>query len=278
MTLLGRGLLYLSLTGLIGAASIGLFLLRRQDPPTRTHRWLLYMGSLGVVALVLQGAGQFAAFRDPFAPWQEDLGLLLSTDWGRNWMIALGGFVLLVLAVLWIGARSAVLLLPLVLALYPPFSGHAAASGDWTTAALIADWIHVVAAGLWLGALAGLLYLGRDASQPPLVQALGRFSVQARLSVAALLLSGAFASWLHLPGPTALVETSWGRLLGLKLILVVVMLGLGAYNWRRLSPRAYQPGGGATLVRAAWGEVALGVLILGVTAALAGTSPPQGLP
>lgn len=277
MTLLGRGLLYLSLAGLIGASSIGLFLLRSPDPPARINRWLLYTGAMGLLALALLGVGQFVAFRDPFAPWQEDLGLLLSTDWGRNWMIAVGGFVLLVLAVLWIGARSAVLLLPLVLALYPPFSGHAAASGDWTTAAMVADWLHVVAAGLWLGALAGLLYLGRDASEPPLVQALGHFSVQARLSVAALVLSGAFASWLHLPGPAALVETSWGRLLGLKLLLVVTMLALGAYNWRRLSPRAHEPGGGATLVRAALGEVMVGVLVLAVTAVLAGTSPPLGL-
>ncbi len=277
MSLLGRGLLYLSLTGLIGASSIGLFLLRRQDPRVRTNRWLMYMAVLGLLALALLGVGQFVAFRDPFAPWQEDLGLLLSTDWGRNWMIVVGGFVLLFFAVLWIGARPSVLLLPLALALYPPFSGHAAASGDWTTAAVVADWVHVVAAGLWLGALVGLLYLGRDASTPPLVQALGRFSVQARLSVAALLLSGVFASWLHLPRLADLVETTWGRLLGLKLLLVVVMLGLGAYNWRRLSPRADEPGGAATLVRAAWGEVLVGILILSVTAVWAGTAPPQVL-
>ncbi len=278
MSLLGRGLLYLSLTGCIGASSIGLVLLRGADPSVRIHRWILVMGSLGLVSLALLGAGQFAAFRDPFAPWQEDLGLLLSTDWGHNWMIAVAGFVLLVLAVLWIGARSPVLLLPLALALYPPFSGHAAASGDWTTAALLADWVHVVAAGLWLGALAGLLYLGRNSSEPPLVRALGQFSLQARMSVAALLLSGAFASWLHLPDPGALVETPWGRMLGLKLLLVSAMLVLGAYNWRRLSPRVDEPGGPATLVRAAWGEVLVGVLVLSATAVLAGTATPESLP
>jgi copper transport protein len=236
------------------------------------------MGVLGVVALALLGAGQFAAFRDPFSPWQEDLGLLLSTDWGRSWLLALGGFGLLVGGALWLGARRIVLLLPLVLALYPPFSGHAAASGDWTAAAILADWIHVVAAGFWLGALAGLLYLGRDASEPPLVQVLGRFSMQARLSLAALVLSGSFASWLHLPGPRALVETPWGRLLGLKLLLVGATMALGAYNWRRLSPRVREPGGPARLVRAAWGEVIVGVLVLTATAVLATTAPPERLP
>jgi putative copper export protein len=278
MSLLGRGLLYLSLTGLLGASAIGFVLLRSRDPGVRLTRWSVLMGVLGLVALALLGAGQFAAFRDPFAPWREDLGLLLSTDWGRTWLLALGGFVLVVAGALWLGARRTVLFLPLVLALYPPFSGHAAASGDWTVAAILADWAHVVAAGFWLGALAGLLYLGRDASEPPLVQALGRFSVQARLSLAALVLTGGFASWLHLPGPRALLETTWGRLLSVKLVLVGATMALGAYNWRRLSPRVGEPGGAARLVRTAWGEVLVGVLVLTLTAVLASTAPSERLP
>lgn len=278
MSLLGRGLLYAALTGLLGASAIGLVLRRSPDPGVRLTRWSVLMGVLGVVALALLGAGQFAAFRDPFAPWREDLVLLFSTDWGRSWLLALAGFVLVVVGALWLGARRSVLLLPFVLALYPPFSGHAAASGDWTAVAILADWAHVVAAGFWLGALAGLLYLGRDASEPPLVQVLGRFSMQARLSLAALVLSGSFASWLHLPGPRALLETPWGRLLGLKLLLVGATMALGAYNWRRLSPRVREPGGPARLVRAAWGEVIVGVLVLTATAVLATTAPPERLP
>lgn len=278
MSLLGRGLLYLSLTGLTGASAVGLVLLGRDELGVRMNRWLLLMGFLGLLALGLLGAGQFAAFRDPFAPWAEDLGLLLSTDWGRNWWIAVGGFGVLIVAVFWTGARAPVLLLPLALAFYPAFSGHAAASGEWTTAAIVADWVHLVAAGFWLGALAGLLYLGRHASEPPLLQALSRFSAQARLSVVALILTGAFASWLHLPGPGALVETAWGRLLGLKLLLVALVLGLGAYNWRRLTPRVRDAGGGRALIRAAWGEVLVGVLVLSATAVLAGTAPPEALP
>lgn len=277
MSLLGRGLLYLSLTGSIGASAVGFVLLGPRDMGVRMNRWLLVMGFAGLLALGLLGAGQFAAFRDPFTPWQEDLGLLLSTDWGRNWWLAVGGFTILVLSVLWIGARPAVLLLPLLLAVYPALSGHAAASGEWTAAAVAADWIHVVAAGFWLGALAGLLYLGRNATRPPLLEALNRFSWQARVSVAALVLTGAFASWLHLPGPEALVATGWGRLLGLKLLLVALALALGAYNWRRLSPRAGEAGGGRALIRAAWGEVLVGILVLSATAVLTGTAPPEAL-
>lgn len=278
MSMLGRGLLYLSLIGLVGATSVGVVLRRTPDPGVRLTRWSVAMAVVGLSALALLGAGQYLAFRDPFAPWQEDLRLLLSTDWGRNWMLAIGGYVLLILTALWLGARPAVLLLPLALALYPPFSGHAAASGEWTSLAMLADWVHVVAAGLWLGALGGLLYLGRNASEPPLLQVLGRFSVQARLSVSALVLTGVFASWLRLPGLRSLVEEPWGRVLGVKLLLVAGMLALGAYNWRRLSPRRKEPGGGAELVRVAWAEVFVGVLVLATTAVLTGTAPPEGTP
>ena len=277
MSLLGRGLLYLSLTGSIGASAVGFVLMDPRDLGVRMNRWLLFTGFLGILALGLLGAGQFATFRDPFAPWQEDLGLLLSTDWGRNWWMAVAGFTVLVLSVLWVGARRAVLVLPLLLALYPALSGHAAASGEWSTAAVAADWIHVLAAGFWLGALAGLLYLARNASRPPLLDALHRFSLQARISVTALILTGAFASWLHVPGPEALVVTPWGRLLVLKLGLVALVLMLGAYNWRRLSPRVGEAGGGRALIRAAWGEVLVGILVLSATAVLSGTAPPEAI-
>jgi hypothetical protein len=48
-------------------------------------------------------------------------------------------------------------------------------------------------------------------------------------------------------------------------------------NGLRLT-RTDEPGGPATLVRAAWGEVLVGVLVLSATAVLAGTAPPESLP
>ena len=274
MLTLGRGLLYLALTGLIGGASIRLVLMRDADPGVRLARFMILLAGVAGVGLLLLGAGQLVAFRDPYAPLTEDLGILLSTPWGRNWLLAVGGVALLLVALFWQGVKAPALVVCLLLAAYPPLSGHAAAVEGWTTAALLADGLHVVAAGSWLGALAGLLYLGRTASTPPLLEVLGRFSVQARWSVTALVLTGAFASWLHLPAPQALLTSEWGRTLVLKLVLVSLMMGLGAWNWRRLSPRLEEEGGGAALVRASWGEVGVGILVLVVTAVLSGTSPP----
>ncbi|MEJ2540636.1 MAG: CopD family protein [Gemmatimonadota bacterium] len=278
MSLLGRGLLYMSLTGLIGGASIRLVLLRHRDPGVRLNRFMAFLAMAGILALSLLGIGQFSAFRDPFAPWQEDALMLLTTPWGRRWILASAGFVVLLVLVLWQGVGVATLLLPFALALYPPLTGHAAASGDWTAAALTADWIHLVAAGSWLGALSGLLYLGRHASEKPLIHALARFSLQARWSVAALLLTGSFASWLHLTGPGDVVGSPWGRILGLKLLLVAGMMALGAWNWRRLTPGLAEEGGRSALIRASWVEVFLGMLVLITTAVLTGTAPPESMP
>lgn len=274
MLTLGRGLLYLALTGLIGGASIRLALMRDMDPGVRLARFMILLAAVGGVGLLLLGAGQLVAFRDPFAPLTEDLGILLSTPWGRHWLFAVGGVILLLVVLFWQGVTAPALILCLLLAGYPPLSGHAAAVEGWTTAALLADGIHVVAAGSWLGALAGLLYLGRTATTPPLLRVLGRFSVQARWSVTALVLTGAFASWLHLPTPQALLTSSWGRILVLKLVLVSLMMGLGAWNWRTLTPRLEEPGGASALVRASWGEAGIGLLVLAVTAVLTGTAPP----
>jgi putative copper resistance protein D len=271
---LGRGLLYLALTGLIGGASLRLVLMRDADPGVRLARFLILLAAVAGVALLLLGAGQLVAFRDPYAPLTEDVGILLSTPWGRNWLFAVGAVALLLVALFWQGVKAPALILCLLLAGYPPVSGHAAAVESWTGAALLADGLHVVAAGAWFGALAGLLYLGRTASTPPLLRVLGRFSVQARWSVTTLVLTGAFASWLHLPTPQALLTSSWGRILVLKLVLVSLMMGLGAWNWRRLTPRLEEPGGASALVRASWAEVGIGVLVLVVTAVLSGTSPP----
>lgn len=274
MMALARGLLFLSLVGLTGAASVRLVLLRYDPVEDRLERFMVLTAVLGLGAMLLLAVGQFTAFRDPFAPWLEDLLLLFSTSWGTIWMAAAAGFLVLTVLLLWQGPRVPVLLLPLLLALYPPFAGHAAGTEGWAPATLVADWLHVVAAGSWLGALAALLYLGRGMTEHPLLHALARFSVQARWSVTALVLTGGFASWIHLPTPQALLLEPWGRVLVVKLVLVMAMMALGARNWRTLTPDIGTPEGDAALVRASRGEALLGILVLAVTAVLTGTSPP----
>jgi len=66
----------------------------------------------------------------------------------------------------------------------------------------------------------------------------------------------------------ALRETAYGQRLLLKLVLLVVLLGIGTYNWRVLRPLLGGRGASRRLLRASLIELTMAVLILGVTASL----------
>ena len=81
----------------------------------------------------------------------------------------------------------------------------------------------------------------------------------------------------------ALIETGYGRAVLIKFVLLVaILIPIGAYNRRRSVPRLKRiaaggepPGrAGLLLRRALRAEVALLVVVLGVTAALASYAPP----
>lgn len=233
--------------------------------------------ALALGALVLLGWAQLSAFRDPFVHWTEDAALLLQSSWGTRWMAAVAAAAAALAAAAFRPLRPALLPLTLALAAYPALSGHAAGVEPWTAAAVVSDWLHVLAAGTWMGALGVLLLSGRGSvpAAAPLVLNLQRFSLLARASVAVLVVTGGAASWLHLPGVSALWDHPYGRILAVKIVLVVALMGLGAWNWRVLSPDVHTDRGAARLLRASRAEVALGVLVLGLTAWLTGTAPPS---
>ena len=72
----------------------------------------------------------------------------------------------------------------------------------------------------------------------------------------------------------ALRDTAYGQRLLLKLGLLVVLLAVGAYNWRVVRPTLGTRGSSRRLVRAAALELAIAVIILAVTASL--VSMPTG--
>lgn len=252
------------------------------------------------VALLLVLARQLVDFRDPFEPWGAEARLLLGgTPWGTRWLMAGGGAVVAVVG-LHLAARQVrgawpvATLAVLALGAYPALSGHAAGGAlRWLT--IPADTLHVWAAGTWMGGLALVLLLERGARRhreramtgdetaipaedpeassllPVLVR---RFSRVAIAAVATLAVTGAFASWLHVGSLGGLAATPYGRLLLLKLLLVMMVLGLGALNFRVLAPRLGSAGGAEALRRAAWVELVLANVVLAVTAVLVRTPQP----
>ena len=161
--------------------------------------------------------------------------VLTHTHFGTVWIAR---FALLALALVLAagssrGSRTGSLGVALAIALTTTLTGHAADWGDLTLSAGI-DWVHVVATTAWTGGLMALaLAVLREARRWPLAVLSGcmrRFSRLAGCCVAAVVVTGLYNAWAQLPGLTALVTTSYGRVLLVKLLLFLGLLWWGALN------------------------------------------------
>jgi len=261
------------------------------DPPgARLREEAARVGQMGglllMLGLSLFFVRQLIEFRDPFSAWVDEATLLLGTSWGRSWMVA-GVASVVGVASLSVARRRDHgwrIATPIVLALgaFPALTGHAAAEERFRALYILADVAHVWGAGAWIGGLAVVLWLewrsssgaeSRASLLPALVPA---FSTVAIGAVGALVVTGTFASWTHLPSPGALFTTTYGRLLAAKLGLVALVLALGARNFRVLTPRLGTEGGNRAMRRSALFELAVAQIVLIVTALLVRTSPMGG--
>jgi putative copper export protein/mono/diheme cytochrome c family protein len=178
-------------------------------------------------------------------------GVLLGTRYGIVWLVRVG--IIVVLAGLIFAehrTRSNDLpALPLIFAaalvMALAFSGHAAAGeGIWLVAQLAAYAMHLLAAGVWLGGLLALvLFLGwlrrADPSwtQAALKETTRRFSFLGLACVTVLLLTGVFNAWTLVGALPPLVGTTYGKLLLIKLALLLPLLGVAAINLLKFKPR-----------------------------------------
>ncbi len=168
------------------------------------------------------------------------------------------------------------------------FAGHGAEGlGSDQNIHLAADILHLNAAGLWLGALVPLalllVHLRRSHRENWVVAAAaagGRFSTLGILAVGILLVSGTINAAFLLGGMHSLIDTAYGRLLLLKIVLFAAMVSLAAINRQRLLPRLSTHSGVDLasrsvdqLVRSALAEIALGVAII-LVIGLLGIMPP----
>ncbi len=249
-------------------------------------------GLILMIGFAATFARQLIAFRDPFVPISEDVDLLLSTDWGTAWRwasaLAVAAVVSFALAgpgrglrrVSWEIGLAAVV----ALGVFPALSGHAA-SGDPRWLSQTASVAHVWGAGLWIGGL-GMLVATLGLARSTLTgdgstvhRLTLAFSPVALAGVALLLPSGSIASLQHLEGPTDLWTTAWGRWLSVKLLVVLGVLALGAWNWRVATARTAADSGpdrasaASRLRRTASVELVLAHLALLATALLTRTNP-----
>ncbi len=176
------------------------------------------------------------------------------------------------------------------LCLTPALAGHAS-TVDPSALLTPANFLHVSAMSVWVGGVATFLLAVPAATRrlqaaertPLLASVVARFSTVAILAVAALVGSGIGQAIPELESLSDFTQTAFGRALLAKIVLLVALLALGAWNRQRARPQlarlaeSHEPPGrsGALLRRSLRAEALLMVAVLGVTAALVSYAPPS---
>ncbi len=151
-----------------------------------------------------------------------------------------------------------------------------------------ADALHVAAGAVWLGGVVGLALVLAPSAHVDARRAgvtVARFSALGAWVVLALAVTGTVLGWRILGTLDALVSTTYGRTLLVKVGVALVLVGIAAWNRYRLVPEVAGPGGAgaaggttATTARRRLGrtvavEAALLVLVLAATGVLVSRSP-----
>ncbi len=204
--------------------------------------------------------------------------------WGERWMPQV---VVTIMATLSAGVirlypdRGWQLLALAVLGLMVtlPMTGHAMALPDHIALVMTLQPLHGLAAGVWLGTLgcivAAFVVLRRPGGSDVLVSLVHAFSPVAVGAVAMLLATGIATAYLYMGDWDGLLTSTWGKLLVLKTLLVLLTCLLGAYHWRLLLPRLGTARAIAALGRTARLELALAAAVLLVTSVLVHLPKPH---
>jgi copper transport protein len=100
------------------------------------------------------------------------------------------------------------------------------------------------------------------------------FSPVALSGAAVAGLTGVVSALLHFASVSQLWSTAYGRTLLIKLALLLLVAGIGFYNWRFVLPSLHGAESPSRLRRSAGTELATGAVVLLVTAVLVALSPP----
>ncbi|NWF71224.1 MAG: copper chaperone PCu(A)C [Chloroflexi bacterium] len=249
-SMLIRWINLLSLSLGIGSLAFWIFVWKPAVPQGQpdVERWMrriiwsgwVLMGLAGIFMLLLQvavaaGISVLDAVTNPALS-----AVLSGSRYGQVWLarlvlwLGLGG-------VLWLARREpwlywVALILGCLMLLTNSLYSHASAMQQDTFLAIVSDWLHLTATALWMGGLIQFfVVIGTAKRQLGSITALlgdlvGHFSNFARVTVAALMISGMYAAWLQVGSVEALVTTVYGQALFIKLVLVAPLLAISAVN------------------------------------------------
>lgn len=281
---------------LLGAPAFALALVAGEAERRAFDAWLgrgLVVAAVGALAsgvawLDLDAAIMGGAWSDALDP-QTLATVLFDTLFGHAWCWHLGLAAVLLVVVLAMPRHKSVLALLVVLAAAHvatlAWAGHAVMHRR--SLAIVVQAVHLLAGALWLGSLPALHHVVRRARrddwagwEAPLRAVLPLYSDAGTVAVALILLTGIYNSLSLLHGVASFAVTPYGRVLLVKIFLVLPMIWVAAGNRYVLMPQiAASPAGAgpaaplSRLVRAVAAEQVLGVLILAAVSVL-GLLPP----
>lgn len=205
---------------------------------THIRRLTVIFANLGLIATVigfsLGGAALTGDVRGMIDP--EMLGLLWSTAVGSALAYRLAGLILILLGLMlgragmWMSAIGA----GLTLWSFTTVGHISSREVVWLDALLL---IHLIALALWIGILTPLKRLADTGTAQETADLGHRFGSMATVFVPLLILAGLVMSYTLVGSVDALLGTSYGQTLIVKIAVVAVLLGLGALNKLRFVPK-----------------------------------------
>ena len=238
----------------------------------RTRGLAMTFAVLGIVAAILafslRGAnltGDVSGLTDP-----EMLKLLWTTPVGTALLLRLVGLGLLIAGLFMGRVGTWVSVLGGVIAIWS-FDQVGHVSGLGTTLLDLALILHLLVVALWIGVLTPLKRLASSSSTYASAADVGhRFGVVASASVPVLIIVGGYMGYQLVGSFTALVGTSYGQAMIIKVLLVGLLLGLAAANKLRFIPalRTGDPAAANYLSKSIRVEWIVILAVLGMTAVL----------
>ncbi len=166
----------------------------------------------------------------------------------------------------WLAALTLVAVVILAL------TGHAAGSSSHEDAVNSLG-VHLLGVVVWVGGLIALVAMRRGLGSD-LGATVARYSTVALWCFALVTVTGVQQAWIRL-GSFGAIATSYGAIVALKTMALVVLGGLGWFHRRSIATRlAADPGDGRTFARLAVAEVAVMGLATGLASVLSRSFPP----
>lgn len=262
-----RWVLYLGLTALVGAAWIALFVFKAAPRLVlRLAQAGWAVAAVGLLALAVLQHREAGVELDVFAGSSSGRTLAL-----RAAPLLVAGLALLEARKRYRIGMGVAMVASLALVIAHSAAGHAAVPPNVTPKVAVQS-LHFTSIAFWLGGLAALLVGLRDLSPEDRGRAARRFSFVAGIAIVVAAVTGVLRAVKEVAGWEPLFDTTYGKLVIAKAVLLIVLGGFGALNrFRNVPSAAHSPAG---LQKAGRLELAIAVVTLAVAGMLSASVPP----